>query len=69
MVDLDLLSCFPKNGQESLEGSRGIKLSRCATMEERESKRVQRVREPLGKKGLLNRWPKKLAVGHRFPQD
>ena len=39
MVDLDLLSCFPKNWQESLEGSGGIKLSRFATMEERESKK------------------------------
>ena len=38
MVDLDLLSCFPKNWQESLEGSGGIKLSRFATMEEREGK-------------------------------
>ena len=61
MLDLDLLSCFPKNGQESLEGSGGINLSRRATMEERESKRVPRVREPLGKKGHLNRriknWP------------
>ena len=27
MVDLDLLSCFPKNGKESLEGRVGIKLS------------------------------------------
>ena len=36
MVDLDLLSCFPKDGQESLEESGGSKLSRCATMEERE---------------------------------
>ena len=27
MVDPYLLSCFPKNGQESLEGSGGIKLT------------------------------------------
>ena len=38
-VDLDLLSCFPKNGQESLEGRVGIELSKCATMEERERKK------------------------------
>ena len=50
MVDLDLLSCFPKNGQESLEGSGGIKLSRFATMEEREQ-RVQ--------KGFENHWGRK----------
>ena len=50
MVDLDLLSCFPKNGQESLEGSGGNKLSRFATMEEREQ-RVQ--------KGLENHWGRK----------
>ena len=40
MVDLDLLSCFPKNGQESLEVSVGIELSKCATMEEREEKEL-----------------------------
>ena len=68
MVDLDLLSCFAKNCQESLEGSGGIKLSRIATMEERESKRVQKVRSPLGKKAPLNRCPEKLAVGLRFAQ-
>ena len=28
VVDLDLLSCFPKNGQESSEGSGGIELSK-----------------------------------------
>ena len=39
IVDLDLLSYFPKNGQKSWEGSGGIKLSRFATMErEREKK-------------------------------
>ena len=39
MVDLDLLSCFPKDGQESLEGSRGIKLSKmCNNGGEREQK-------------------------------
>ena len=38
VVDLDLLSCFPKNGQESLEGSGGIELSRFAKMVERERK-------------------------------
>ena len=38
MVDLDLLSCFTKNGQESLEGRGGIKLTRFATMEERKGK-------------------------------
>ena len=36
-IDLDLLSCFPKDGKESLEGSGGIELTRFATMEERES--------------------------------
>ena len=50
MVDLDLLYCFPKDGQESLEGSGGIKLSRSATMEERESKELERVGYLLGKK-------------------
>ena len=68
MVDLDLLSCFPKNGQESLEGSGGIKLTRFATMEEREQEEVQKVRKYLGKKGHLNRCPENLAVGLRFPQ-
>ena len=42
VVDLDLLSCFPKNGQESLEGSVAIELSKCATMEEREEKWLHR---------------------------
>ena len=28
-VDLDLLSCFPKFGQESSEGLGGIELSKC----------------------------------------
>ena len=40
MVDLDLLSCFPKDGQESLERSGGLKLSRFATMEEREQEEI-----------------------------
>ena len=40
MVDLDLLYFFPKNGQESLEGRVGIKLSRFTTMEEREEKKL-----------------------------
>ena len=38
MVDLHLLSCFPKFWQESLEGLRGIQLIKFATMEEREGK-------------------------------
>ena len=50
MVDLDLLSYFPKNGQDSLEGSGGIELSKCATMEEREEKEQG---EKMGKKPLL----------------
>ena len=37
MVDLDLLSYFPKDGQESLEGRVGIKLSRFAIHEQRET--------------------------------
>ena len=40
-TDLDLLSCFPKNGQKSLEGSGGIELSRFAKKVERERKRAQ----------------------------
>ena len=40
MVDLDLLSCFPKNGQQPLEGRVGIKLSKYATMEEREQEKT-----------------------------
>ena len=52
MVDLDLLSCFPKNGQESLEGSGGIKLSRFATMEEREGKsELELLENQWGRKG------------------
>ena len=47
MVDLDLLSCFSKNWQESLERSGGIKLSKCATMEEREQEKLV---ETMGKK-------------------
>ena len=38
VLDLDLLSCFPKFGQESSEGSRGIELSKIATMVGREKK-------------------------------
>ena len=39
MVDLDPLSCFPKDGQESLEGSGEIKLSKmCNNGGEREQK-------------------------------
>ena len=68
MVDLDLLSCFPKNEQESLEGSGGIELSKkCNNGGERE-KKSQKVRSPLGTKAPLNRCPEKLAVGLRFPQ-
>ena len=37
-MDLDLLSCFPKFGQESSEGSGGIELSKIATMARREKK-------------------------------
>ena len=62
MVDLDLLSYFPKNWQESLEGNGGIKLSRFATMEEREQEKLV---ETMGKKPLLygaakcDRWGQK----------
>ena len=45
---------------------------RCATMEERESKKmfkkIGRSVEPKGKKGHLKRCPENLAVGLRFPQ-
>ena len=51
MVDLDLLSCFPKNGQESSEGSGGIELSRFARMEEREGKKL--FQERMGKNPFL----------------
>ena len=57
MVDLDLLSCFPKDGQESLEGSGGIKLSKSATMEERESKRFTKILRTVGEEGALKRVP------------
>ena len=50
MVDLDLLSCFPKDGKESLEGSGGIKLSKICNNGGERAKRVARVGEPLGKK-------------------
>ena len=39
-MDLDLLSCSPKFGQESSEGRGGIELSRFAKMVERERKRA-----------------------------
>ena len=67
MVDLDLLSCFPKNGQESSEGSGEIKLSRCATMEERERKGFKRDQGPLGKKAPLNRFPEKSGRWAQIP--
>ena len=51
IVDLDLLSCFPKFGQESLEGLGGIELSKCLAMEEREQEKSPR--EKLGKKPFL----------------
>ena len=67
MVDLDLLSCFPKFGQESLEGSGGNKLSKmCNNGGEREQK-VQKVREPLGKKAPLNRFPEKSGRWAQIP--
>ena len=67
MVDLDLLSCFPKDGQESLEGSGGINLSRFATMEERERKRQQKVRSPLGKKAPFKKIPEKSGRWAQIP--
>ena len=65
---VDLLSCFPKNGQESLEGSGGIKLSRCAILEERESNGFKRLADHWGRKPPLNRSLRNLAVGLRFAQ-
>ena len=50
-VDLDLLSCFLKFGQESSEGIGGIKLSKCLAMEEREQEK--RLGKKLGKKPFL----------------
>ena len=70
-TDLDLLSCFPKNGQESLEGRVGIKLLRFATMEERERERAKgfkRLENHWGRKLPLNRFTRNLPVGLRFPQ-
>ena len=58
MVDLDLLSCFPKNGKESLEGSGGIKLSRFVTLEEREQK-SSKGSVTIGEESPLNRCPEK----------
>ena len=55
MVDIDLLSCFPKDGQESLEGSGGIKLSRMcnngAERVRRDSKRLEEVLKQRGRRG------------------
>ena len=60
----------PKDGQESLEGSGGIKLSKmCNNGGEREQKVHQEALEPLGKKGPLKGCPGNLAVGHRIPQE
>ena len=43
IVDLDLLSCFPKIGQESSEGSGGIELSKmCNNGGERERKKLSK---------------------------
>ena len=69
MVDLDLLSCFPRNGQESLEERVGIKLSRFATMEEREREQKVHKRsiQPLGKKEHLNRCPGKSGRWAQIP--
>ena len=62
MVDLDLLSWIPKFGQESLEGLRGIKLTRLVTMEER-GKQVSKVSsQHLGKKEAIYSLPQNLTV-------
>ena len=52
-MDLDLFSCFPKFGQDSLEGSGGIKLSVCNNGGKRESKKLEEKggRRPLFKGG------------------
>ena len=50
-VDLGLLSCFPKDGQESFEGLRGIKLTRFATMEERGNELSKSEQPALGEEG------------------
>ena len=59
MVDLDLLSCFSKVGQESLEGLRGIKLTKFTTMEKRGKVSSKGCFKPMGKKAPLNRFPEK----------
>ena len=51
MVDLDLLSCFPKFGQESSKRIGGIELSKCLAMEEREQEKG--LGKKLGKKPFL----------------
>ena len=66
IVDLDLLSCFPKNGQESLEGRVGIKLSRFTTMEEREEKKLcWKNGEEAPFIGGHKKWP----LGQKMPQS
>ena len=59
-VDLDLLSCFPKFGQESSEGLGGIELSNIATMVEREKNELY---WKFGEETLFIAAPKKRAVG------
>ena len=67
MVDLDLLSCFPKFGQESLEGNGGIKLSSMCNNGGERAKGSKRVREPLGKKAPLNMFSEKSGRWTQIP--
>ena len=69
VVDLDLLSSIPKFGQESLEGWRGIKLSRCATMEERECAKAGPPKIGEGVfKPLHKNWPLEDLAAAQNPQ-
>ena len=65
MVDLDLLSCFPKNGQESLEGRVGIKLSKLPQWRRERGKTAQ---EKWGRRPLFIGATKVAVGGEKPPQ-